>query len=84
MKFIAVNGNHTVYLPERDTRQKAIEFFEGLYTLEKMHLAWEYEIIEIKEPEKSEPKESAIIASFLARNGAEGGRKSKRKKSLQK
>ena len=82
MKFMAVNGNHTVYLPERDTRQEAIEFFEGLYSLEWMHLCWEYEVVEIKEPEKPEQKEAAAIALFLSQNGAEGGRKSKRTKAL--
>ncbi len=82
MKFIAINGTHTVYLPERDTRQEAIEFFEGLFSLRWMHLCWAYEIIEIKEPEKPESKEAAAIASFLSRNGAEGGRKSKRTKAL--
>lgn len=71
MKFMAVNGTHTVYLPERDTRQEAIEFFEGLFSLRWMHLCWEYEIIEIKKPES---KEASSIASFLSRSGAGGGK----------
>jgi hypothetical protein len=82
MKFMAVWGNHITYLPERDTRQEAIEFFEGLYSLKWKHLCWEHEIIEIKKPENPEQKKAAAIAIFLSQNGAEGGRKSKRTKAL--
>lgn len=63
--------------------QEAQEYFELCYSLERRELAWSWKISEIKEPKKTESKLANPVTAFLRRVGAEGGSKSKRKKSPQ-
>jgi len=83
MKFEAHKGNKVVILHGHNSREEALDYFEGCYSDERVTLAWEWKIIRTPEPEKTESKLTQSVAAFLSRVGAEGGSKSKRKKSPQ-
>ena len=83
MKFEAHKGGRTVVLIGHDSLQEVQEYFELCYSFKRRELAWAWKISEIKEPEKTESKLANPVTAFLSRVGAEGGSKSKRKKSPQ-
>jgi hypothetical protein len=83
MKFLAHKRGRKVVLIGHSSLQEAQEYFELCYSLEMRALAWDWKISEIKEPEKTESKLANPVTAFLSKVGAEGGSKSKRKKSPQ-
>ena len=81
MRFEAYKGDRVVVLLGHNSWQEAVAYFEDCYSLGRKELAWAWQIIEIKEPEKIEPDLSPVVSSFLSNAAAQGGRVSKRKKS---